>query len=160
MTVGCVTHQQELNPTTARTCLCLPDRQGGSSERSKHVAAPRHPDGDDGAVHVILDCCFDCCCRFACVFRVHTFRLFRPAPLIWPRMLKAIVRHTRLRDLGVLGGRENGGRGDGPIRHGAQLTMDGCICTDPSHLTAGWCRSRKLMRGMYLAMSSRGTHAC
>jgi hypothetical protein len=39
-------------------------------------------------------------------------------------MLKPIIRHARLLGIGVLRGRKDRGRGDGPIRHGALSAID------------------------------------
>jgi hypothetical protein len=41
--------------------------------------------------------------------------------------------YRRAREIRILGGRKDGGRGDGPIRHGGLGAIDGFICACPSH---------------------------
>jgi hypothetical protein len=106
-----------------KTCLGLPYSQRGSREGSKHVPAPSHADGDDVAMCVVLH-------PFLLFHLSLAFRL-RPGTLVGPAMscfvlavLHTIVGHTRPLRTGVLRGRKDRGRGDGPIRHGALAAMD------------------------------------
>jgi hypothetical protein len=53
-TVGYVMYQQQANRAKLKTCLRLPYRQCRPSESSKHVTAPRHPNGNNVAVYIVL----------------------------------------------------------------------------------------------------------
>ena len=129
-------YQQEANRADQKTCLRLPYSQGRASECSKHMPTPRRPDRNDLAVYIVLHQGTRCAplpwTRPFLLF--HLDLLVRRCPTVRLRLsalarlamscfvlaiLSTVIGHARALRIGVRSGREDRGRGDGPIRHGA-----------------------------------------
>jgi hypothetical protein len=122
-----------------QTCLGLPDGQRGPRYRREQVAAPGDFDGHDVAGDIVFGNMLALCGPLGVQLRLQAlvpyptpcFRLCRPVALCALLqgghgavcrvigVIGAIVGHGRRVRARLLGGREHGGRGDGPIRHGA-----------------------------------------
>lgn len=153
MTVGLNTSQRHLAAKEHLPYLCLPDCQSRSGEGCEQLSAPRDSNRDDLAVHIVLRELVETgyltrsllvFFRFHLLFpssRLRTVSLIRGLSLGFRRAISPILRglvgdivgHRRALEIRILGGRKDGGRGDGPIRHGGLRAIDGFICACPSH---------------------------